>query len=102
MTLAPFTLSDDQRAILALWFELNASLSSYHKLIHSYGSAQLALQAGVESWRQLGMHHTHLARHEQPEQTRASIDKIQQALIDNKYSLLFTEQPNFPTQLLEI
>ena len=102
MMLAPFTLSDDQRAILALWFELNASLSSYHKLIHSYGSAQLALQAGVESWRQLGMHHTHLARHEQPEKTRASIDKIQQALIDNKYSLLFTEQPNFPTQLLEI
>ena len=102
MMLAPFTLSDDQRAILALWFELNASLSSYHKLIHSYGSAQLALQAGVESWRQLGMHHTHLTRHEQPEQTRASIDKIQQALIDNKYGLLFAEQPNFPTQLLEI
>ena len=102
MMLAPFTLSDDQRAILALWFELNASLSSYHKLIHSYGSAQLALQAGVESWRQLGMHHTHLTRHEQPEQTRASVDNIQQALIDNKYGLLFAEQPNFPTQLLEI
>ena len=102
MMLAPFTLSDDQRAILALWFELNASLSSYHKLIHSYGSAQLALQAGVESWRQLGIHHTHLARHEQTEQTRASIDKIQQAVIDNKYGLLFAEQPNFPTQLLEI
>ena len=102
MTLAPFILSDDQRAILALWFELNASLSSYHKLIHRYGSAELALQAGVESWRQLGMHHTHLARHEQPEQTRASIDNIQQALIDNKYGLLFAEEPNFPTQLLEI
>ena len=102
MMLAPFTLSDDQRAILALWFELNASLSSYHKLIHSYGSAQLALQAGVESWRQLGIHHTHLVRHEQLEQTRASIDKIQQALIDNKYGLLFSEQPNFPIQLLEI
>lgn len=102
MTVAPFVLSDDQSAILSLWFELNASLSSYHKLIHSYGSAQLALQAGVESWRQLGMHHTHLTRHEQPEQTRASIDKIQQALIDNKYGLLFAEQPKFPTQLLEI
>ena len=102
MTLAPFILSDDQRAILALWFELNASLSSYHKLIYSYGSAQLALQAGVESWRQLGMHHTHLARHEQPEQTRDNIDNIQQALIGNKYGLLFAEQSNFPTQLLEI
>ena len=60
MTVATFILSDEQRAILALWFELNASLSSYHKLIHTYGSAQLAWQAGVESWRQLGIHHTHL------------------------------------------
>lgn len=102
MTVATFTLSDEQRAILALWFELNASLSSYHKLIHTYGSAQLAWQAGVESWRQLGIHHTHLARHEQPEQTRASIDNIQQALIAEKYGLLFADQPDYPAQLLEI
>lgn len=102
MTSANHILSDEQRAILALWFELNASLSSYHKLIHSYGSAQLALQAGVESWRQLGMHRTHLARHEQPEQTRTSIDAIQQALIDRKYGLLFSGESDFPIQLLEI
>ena len=102
MTSANHILSDEQRAILALWFELNASLSSYHKLIHSYGSAQLALQAGVESWRQLGMHRTHLARHEQPEQTRTSIDDIQQALIDRKYGLLFSGESDFPIQLLEI
>ena len=102
MTVATFTLSDEQRAILALWLELNASLSSYHKLIHSYGSAQLAWQAGVESWRQLGIHHSHLTRHEHPEKTRASIDTIQQALIEEKYGLLFADQPNYPAQLLEI
>ena len=102
MTVATFILSDEQRAILALWFELNASLSSYHKLIHHYGGAQLAWQAGVESWHQLGIHHSHLARHEHPEQTRASIDTIQQALIEEKYGLLFADQPNYPTQLLGI
>lgn len=102
MTVATFTLSDEQRAILALWFELNASLSSYHKLIHNYDSAQLAWQAGVESWRQLGIHHSHLTRHEHPEKTRASIDTIQQALIEAKYGLLFADQPNYPAQLLEI
>ena len=102
MTVATFTLSDEQRAILALWFELNASLSSYHKLIHNYDSAQLAWQAGVESWRQLGIHHSHLTRHEHPEKTRASIDTIQQALIEEKYGLLFADQPNYPAQLLEI
>ncbi|KAA0939185.1 DNA-processing protein DprA [Psychrobacter sp. ANT_H59] len=102
MTVATFTLSDEQRAVLALWFELNASLSSYHKLIHNYDSAQLAWQAGVESWRQLGIHHSHLTRHEHPEKTRASIDTIQQALIEEKYGLLFADQPNYPAQLLEI
>ena len=102
MTVATFILSDEQRAILALWFELNASLSSYHKLIHNYDSAQLAWQAGVESWRQLGIHHSHLTRHEHPEKTRASIDTIQQALIEEKYGLLFADQSNYPAQLLEI
>ena len=102
MTVATFTLSDEQRAVLALWFELNASLSSYHKLIHNYDSAQFAWQAGVESWRQLGIHHSHLTRHEHPEKTRASIDTIQQALIEEKYGLLFADQPNYPAQLLEI
>lgn len=95
-------LSVEQRAILALWYEVNASLSAYHKLIMSFGDAQLAWQATVEAWRQLGIHHTHLKRHEQPEQTLASIDKIQQALIEKRYSLLFADQPDYPVQLLQI
>ncbi len=96
------SLSDDQRAILSLWYEVNASLSAYHKLVTSYGNAQLAWQATVEAWKQLGLHHTHLKRHEQPDQTRASIDKIQQALVDSRYSLLFADQPDYPIQLLQI
>ena len=95
-------LSVEQRAILALWYEVNASLSAYHKLITSFDDAQLAWQATVEAWRQLGIHHTHLKRHEQPEQTLASIDKIQQALIEKRYSLLFADQPDYPVQLLQI
>ena len=96
------SLSIEQRAILALWYEVNASLSAYHKLITSFDNAQLAWQATVEAWRQLGIHHTHLKRHEQPEQTLASIDKIQQALIEKRYSLLFADQPDYPVQLLQI
>ena len=95
-------LTDDQRATLALWFEVNASLSAYHKLLTSFGHARLAWQAKVEAWRQLGLHHTHLKRHEQPEQTRTSIDNIQQALTEGRYGLLFADQPDYPTQLLQI
>jgi len=102
MTAVSSLLTDDQRAILALWYEVNASLSSYHKLITSFGHAQLAWQAKVDAWRQLGIHHAHLKRHEQPEQTCANIDKIQQALTAGRYGLLFADQPDYPTQLLEI
>jgi len=102
MTAVTASLSDDQRAILSLWYEVNASLSAYHKLVTSYGNAQLAWQATVEAWKQLGLHHTHLKRHEQPDQTRVSIDKIQQALVDSRYSLLFADQPDYPAQLLQI
>ena len=102
MTAVTSSLTDDQRAVLALWYEVNASLSAYHKLITSFGNAELAWQAKVEAWRQLGIHHTHLKRHEQPEQTQANIDKIQQALIDSRYGLLFADQPDYPAQLLQI
>ena len=95
-------LSDEQRAVLALWTEVNASLSAYHKLVTSFGNAELAWCAKVEAWRQLGIHSTHLKRHEQPQQTQATIDAIQQALLDNKYGLLFADQPDYPPQLLDI
>ena len=95
-------LSDEQRAVLALWTEVNASLSAYHKLVTSFGNAELAWCAKVEAWRQLGIHSTHLKRHEQPQQTQATIDTIQQALLDNKYGLLFADQSDYPPQLLDI
>lgn len=102
MTAVISSLSDKQRAVLALWTEVNASLSAYHKLITSFRTAELAWYAKVDAWRQLGIHHTHLARHEQPEQTQASIDKIQQALIEGRYGLLFSDQPDYPVQLSQI
>ena len=102
MTAVTSFLSDDQRAVLALWYEVNASLSAYHKLITSFGYPQLAWQAKVEAWKQLGIHHTHLKRHEQPEQTLANIDKIQQALIDGRYGLLFADDADYPAQLSQI
>ena len=102
MTAVTSSLSDDQRAILALWYEVNASLTAYHKLITAFGNAQFAWQATVSAWRQMGIHHTHLKRHEEPKQTSANIEKIQQALVDGRYGLLFADQPDYPTQLLQI
>lgn len=102
MTALTPTLTDNQHAIVALWYEVNASLSAYHKLMTAFGSAQKAWTATVSAWRQLGIHHTHLKRHEQQVQTRDSIDNIQHALDAGKYQLLFADQPEFPDQLLQI
>ena len=102
MTAVTSLLSAEQRAVLALWTEVNASLSAYHKLITFFGSAELAWGVKVEAWRQLGIHSTHLKRHEQLEHTQATIDSIQQALLDNKYGLLFANQPDYPAQLSQI
>ena len=102
MTAVTSLLSAEQRAVLALWTEVNASLSAYHKLITFFGNAELAWGAKVEAWRQLGIHSTHIKRHENPEQTQATIDNIQQALLDNKYGLLFANQPDYPAQLSQI
>ena len=102
MTAVTSLLSAEQRAVLALWTEVNASLSAYHKLITFFGNAELAWGAKVEAWRQLGIHSTHIKRHENPEQTQATIDNIEQALLDNKYGLLFANQPDYPAQLSQI
>ena len=102
MTAVTSLLSAEQRAVLSLWTEVNASLSAYHKLITFFGNAELAWGAKVEVWRQLGIHSTHIKRHEQPEQTQDTIDSIQQALLDNKYGLLFANQPDYPAQLSQI
>ena len=99
--LLPF-LSDDHRAVLALWYEVNASLSAYHKLLTSFGSAQQAWAAKVGAWQQLGIHHTHLKRHEEEHKTLESINKIEKAVQAGEYQLLFSDQPEFPAQLLQI
>ena len=95
-------LSADQRATLALWYEVNASLSAYHKLVSHLGGATQAWHAKASIWKELGIHHTHLKRHENPEQTQTDLDKIEQALIEGRYGLLFANQPDYPTSLSQI
>ena len=102
MTSTSSLLSDDQRSVLAVWYEVNASLSAYAKLISAFGSAQQAWQASIEAWRELGIHNTHLKRHEQKGQTLDNIDKICTALQTGSYRLLFVNDPDYPTQLLQI
>lgn len=102
MTTSIAQLDANQRAVLALWYEVNASLSAYHKLISHFGDAKQAWSASFSAWKELGLHHTHLQRHEEQKQTLANIEQIQQALVAEQYQLLFADQPEYPAQLLQI
>ena len=95
-------LSDEQRAIVALWYEVNASLSAYHKLTTAFGSAAQAWTASVGAWQQLRVHRSHITRHEQGQQTLEALDTIEQALSSGKYQMVFAEQEHFPQQLRQI
>ena len=100
-TLTP-PLSDEQRAIVALWYEVNASLSAYHKLITAFGSAGQAWAASAGTWQQRRIHRSHIVRHEQHQQTVDAVTAIEQALAAGKYQLVFAEDARFPQQLLNI
>ena len=58
--------------------------------------------ATASAWRELGIHSAHMKRHEQPDNTAASIEAIEQAVAAGKYQLIFKEQPEYPAQLLQI
>ena len=98
MTASKLILSADQRASLALWYEVNGSLSAYYKLVSNFGSTQQAWAATHSAWRELGIHQAHLQRHQQTEQTLASLEDILAALAAGKYQLIFTDQPEYPAQ----
>ncbi len=102
MTAAKPTLSAEQRASLALWYEVNASLTAFHKLVSHFGDAQQAWAASSSVWRELSIHRTHLERHDQREQTDASLEQIVQALNQGKYQLIFADTPEYPAQLAQI
>ncbi len=80
-------LTDDQRAILTLWYVVNASLSSYYKLIDAFQTPKKALMS--EDWQKLGIHKAHLARLEDKASVKAFLYGVQDSVNKDVYRLLF-------------
>ncbi len=95
-------LNITQQAILALWQQVNTSLSAYYKLITAFSNAENALQASCEDWQQLGLHASHIARHRDKAKTDKFIAEVNSALQRGEYQLLFFYQDEFPKQLSEL
>ncbi len=95
-------LNPTQQAILTLWQQVNASLSAYHKLIKAFSNAETALQANREDWQQLGLHTSHIKRYQDKATSKKFIEKVNTALQQGEYQLLFFYQDDFPKQLNEL
>lgn len=85
-------LTDNQRAILSLWFLVNSSLSAYYKLLAHYGQAAAAL-AHMQQWGALGIHKAHLARAADAHSLSAFLQKTEADLAKNSYQLTFELPP---------
>ncbi|WP_169392759.1 MULTISPECIES: DNA-processing protein DprA [Psychrobacter] len=96
------TMTADNRSALALWFEVNCSLSAYQKLMLKFGSALSAWQASASEWQQLGIHKLHIERHKDNAATLKFIETIEIGLARQKYQLIFADHPDFPLNLLEL
>lgn len=83
------SLTEHQRAVLTLWYVVNASLSSYYKLIHSFETAEKALTAGVVAWQDLSIHKAHIARLEDTNSIKAFLHRIEESINKQVYGVLF-------------
>jgi hypothetical protein len=66
-----------------------ASLSAYHKLISTFNANRHG-QPTTSTWKELGLHHTHLLNVMMSKNRRALIlMEIEQAIRAEKYHLIF-------------
>lgn len=95
-------LSTDQSDILTLWYLVNASLSSYHKLLKTYGSPALAVRAGTTAWQTLGMHNNHISRLEDNHILQTFLHDVATAISNNVYQVVFLGDKDYPSALAQL
>lgn len=95
-------LNANQQAVLALWQQVNASLSAYQSLLQVFGDAATAWRATADDWQSCGVHHTHIQRHQQPEVTEQLLEQVHTDLLKQCYRLIFQGEPDYPRQLLHL
>lgn len=92
-------LTDQQRAIISLWQQVNASLTAYDKLLTHFGSAQSAIGAKGQAWADIGIHATHVARHKDVNKSQQVLEQIERSVYQGEYQLIFADDENYPKQL---
>lgn len=96
------TLTDQQRNVLTLWSQVNASLAAFSKLMSGFGSTEEALAASREQWQQLGLHPAHLKRYDDRIIIEQTVAKVEIALHDDQYRMVFLGDNHYPELLAQI
>lgn len=95
-------ISAAHQAVIALWYEVNMSLSAYYKLVTAYGDAKTAIQASASDWQALGIHKSHVSRHQKPNETDSKVAAVIQSVAQKEYALVFADEQKYPAQLLQM
>lgn len=88
-------------SVLALWYIVNTSLSSYYKLIDAFGDVKSALAQG-QKWRSLPIHAAHVKRYDDVEDVLAFVARVSDDVLRGAYGLLLLGDEHYPQQLNNI
>lgn len=86
---------------LLLWQTLGASLSSYQKLIHTFGDASCALDAPISEWQDLGIHANHIKRRNDAVNLHA-FERACKRIESGEFGVLCLGDANYPLRLAQI
>ncbi|MDO4224170.1 MAG: DNA-processing protein DprA [Acinetobacter sp.] len=88
---------------IRLWYLLQHSLSSYHKLVQYFGSAQAASeQKALLQWKSLGLHKSHVQRAEQfySDGGQQQFQQMLNLLLQHCDFILCPDDSDYPAQLI--
>lgn len=88
-------------SVLALWYIVNTSLSSYYKLIDAFGDVKSALAQG-QKWRSLPIHTAHVKRYDDADDVLAFVARVSDDVLRGAYGLLLPGDEHYPQQLNNI
>lgn len=96
-------ISQNHQSLVILWYLLQHSSRSFHKLIHHFGDAKTAIQIkNLAEWQALKLHKNHLERLKKFHTTQGQQDflKVLHAIESSCDDIISSQDYSYPEQLI--